>query len=71
MNENLLRLTGRHFIEQIPATAKERPQKRCRVCSKKGVRRDVRYHCPDCPSKPGLCLQHCFRAYHTLECYWE
>ncbi|KAK3732990.1 hypothetical protein RRG08_002596 [Elysia crispata] len=51
MNENLLRLTGRHFIEQIPATAKERPQKRCRVCSKKGVRRDVRYHCPDCPSK--------------------
>ncbi|KAK3756899.1 hypothetical protein RRG08_059621 [Elysia crispata] len=27
MNENLLHLTGRHFIEQVPATAKGRPQK--------------------------------------------
>ncbi|KAK3740708.1 hypothetical protein RRG08_048952 [Elysia crispata] len=69
-NENIARLTGRHFIETIPPTRKSNPQKRCRVCTKKNIRRDVRYHCPDCPSKPGLCLMDCFRAHHTKEYYW-
>ncbi|XP_064649987.1 piggyBac transposable element-derived protein 4-like [Lineus longissimus] len=64
--ENIIRLTGRHFIEEIPQTGrKARPQKRCRVCTKAGHRRDGRYHCADCPSKPGLHMGECFRAYHT------
>jgi len=56
--ESLARLTQKHFLDTIPATEKKsKAQKRWRVCwSRERVRRDVRYHCPDCPSKPGLCF---------------
>ncbi|XP_053323867.1 piggyBac transposable element-derived protein 4-like [Spea bombifrons] len=65
-DENVLRLTGRHFPSTIPTTgAKQKPQKRCRVCYKKGIRKDSRYHCPSCPSLPGLCINECFMIYHT------
>ncbi|GFR70878.1 PiggyBac transposase Uribo2 [Elysia marginata] len=71
-NEDLARLTGRHFIYELPPSAnKLRPQKRCRVCFKRGQRRDTRFHCPTCPSPPGLCLGECFKLYHTKEAYWE
>lgn len=46
-NQDLCRLTGRHFIYTIPPTdGKLRPQKRCKVCLKRGTRRDTRFYCP-------------------------
>lgn len=58
------RLVERHFLEKLPATGKKaRPQRRCVVCSKHGRRRDTIYWCPDCEA--GLCLEECFKTYHT------
>ncbi|GFN76268.1 PiggyBac transposase uribo2 [Plakobranchus ocellatus] len=66
-NENLTRLTGLHFMYEIPPTAgKLRPQKRCKVCYKERTRRDTRFYCPSWPSEPGLCLGQCFKLYHTF-----
>ncbi|GFR71533.1 PiggyBac transposase Uribo2 [Elysia marginata] len=36
-----------------------------------GRHRDTRFHCPTCPSHPGLCLGECFQLYHTKEVFWE
>ncbi|KAK7113186.1 hypothetical protein V1264_012524 [Littorina saxatilis] len=68
-----VRLTARHFMFSIPATpSKANPQKACRVCTKKHQnRRDVRFHCPFCPSKPALCYPQCFMDYHTKFIYWQ
>ena len=64
--ENVVRLTERHFVEQIPPTeGKQKAQKRCKVCYKKNIRKETRYYCPSCPSTPGLCYYPCFRIYHT------
>lgn len=64
------RLHGRHFPYVItPSETGRRRQKRCRVCSRTGVRRDTRYCCPQCPSEPGLCIGDCFRRYHTAVQY--
>lgn len=65
--ENIVRLKERHFMEKIPPTPnKVNPQKRCRVCTLHHVRKDSRFHCPDCPSKPGLCMDPCYKVYHTV-----
>ncbi|KAM9316151.1 piggyBac transposable element-derived protein 4-like [Gastrophryne carolinensis] len=65
-SDNEARLVGKHFIKCIPDIGgKKYPQKACRVCRKHGIRKDVRYYCPKCPSQPGLCFEHCFEAYHT------
>lgn len=74
-NDNLVRLTGRHFPAQSlyegQATKKKHKPKNCRVCYAKGKRTDAghilrsNYYCPDCPEKPGLCIGDCFRSYHT------
>ena len=41
--ENIVRLTERCFVAPVPEMAsKRKPQKRCRVCYKKGVRKDSR-----------------------------
>ncbi|KAM4045341.1 piggyBac transposable element-derived protein 4-like [Anomaloglossus baeobatrachus] len=65
-SENVKRLTERHFIALIPPSATKRnPQRRCRVCTKRGVRHDTRYYCPQCPSLPALCLTECFKIFHT------
>ncbi|XP_071996111.1 protein lin-9 homolog isoform X2 [Engystomops pustulosus] len=57
---------GQHFPGEVPQTRKKgRSQKRCRVCSKKGVRKETIYQCDTCPVKPGLCMKKCFRIYHT------
>ncbi|KAM4723160.1 piggyBac transposable element-derived protein 4-like [Rhinophrynus dorsalis] len=70
--ENVDRLTGRHFADILPPTEKKNnPCKRCRVCSRKGQRKETRYYCPDCPSKPGLCIPKCYRIYHTVSSYRE
>lgn len=64
--ETYKRLTERHFPALIPPTpGKQNAQKRCRVCTKSGVRKDVRSYCPTCPSLPGLCAETCFKIYHT------
>jgi len=39
--ETMLLLFGKHFIGEIPATDKKFPQKRCRVCYKKGLRKEA------------------------------
>uniref|UniRef100_A0A8C4T5A9 RRM domain-containing protein n=1 Tax=Erpetoichthys calabaricus TaxID=27687 RepID=A0A8C4T5A9_ERPCA len=46
-------------------------EKRCRVCSKKGQRRDVKTFCSKCPSNPGLCAVPCFGLWHSKLKYWE
>ncbi|KAM3930073.1 piggyBac transposable element-derived protein 4-like [Leptodactylus fuscus] len=59
---------GQHFPCEVPQTGKRgRSQKRCRVCSKKGIRKDTIYQCDTCPVKPGLCMKDCFRIYHTAQ----
>lgn len=64
--EAITRLTERHFIAPIPPTEKkEKPQKKCRVCTKRKTRKESRYHCASCPSNPGLCYYPCFEIYHT------
>ena len=66
-NEDLCRLTA---IYEIPPTQCKRPKKGCKVCYKRGQRRDTRFYCPKCPSQPGLCLGDCFERYHTKEAFW-
>ena len=60
------RLHERHFPSVFPGTPSHRsPRKRCRVCSRSGLRRDTTVFCPDCPDQPALCIGECFRKYHT------
>ncbi|XP_065664666.1 piggyBac transposable element-derived protein 4-like [Hydra vulgaris] len=60
------RLKDRHFPDTLVPTATwKKPQARCRVCSRKGVRRDIKTICPLCPGKPGLCASPCFKLWHT------
>ena len=54
----------RHHIERIPDTEKVyKPQKRCRVCYRKGSRKETRYLCKEC--NVPLCLGKCFENYHS------
>ncbi|KAJ1153167.1 hypothetical protein NDU88_005929 [Pleurodeles waltl] len=70
--EDVARLKDRHFAEHIPPTPKKDfPAKKCRVCFRRGIRRETRMYCPDCPSKPGLCVGACFKNYHTQKNFWE
>uniref|UniRef100_A0A8C5PTB7 PiggyBac transposable element-derived protein domain-containing protein n=1 Tax=Leptobrachium leishanense TaxID=445787 RepID=A0A8C5PTB7_9ANUR len=47
---DLQRLSGRHFPSRVPPTrCKKSPQKKCRVCRKKGIRKDSSYYCPTWP----------------------
>ena len=36
------------------------------MCYKNNVRRELRYHCEQCVTNPGLCAAPCFLRYHTL-----
>ncbi|XP_069496512.1 piggyBac transposable element-derived protein 4-like [Ambystoma mexicanum] len=70
--ETVARLNERHFGEYNPPTPNQtQPYRRCKVCTKQGKRRDTRFYCPQCPSKPALCQCPCFALYHTKEKYWE
>ena len=72
--EDVERLTGRHFPSQVPTEIEtnQRPHKRCRVCFKrkkltaKGHPLKTVFIYRFCPSQPGLHLDECFEAYHTL-----
>ena len=74
-NDNLVRLTGRHFplqsVYQGEAKKRKHNPKMSRVCYAKGKRTEaghiIRFtqYCEECPEKPGLCLREYFRIYHT------
>ena len=73
-NDELSRLTGRHFNVLIPCKeGAKNAKKRCRVCYARKIKTvsggDCRtvYHCEDCPSLPGLHTGKCFKIYHTLK----
>ena len=58
---------GRQFLELVPLTdKKEKPQKRCVVCTKEKKRKESRYQCKTCSNHPGLCPVSCFEVFHTV-----
>lgn len=69
------RLAEKHFIEKIPIPeGQNKAQKRCKVCSEKGrnstgkaARKCTSYQCSAC--KIGLCVEPCFRLFHTKKCF--
>ncbi|XP_040195336.1 piggyBac transposable element-derived protein 4-like [Rana temporaria] len=68
------RLTGRHFTDYIPPSAKKAaPTRMCVVCCSKRdgngkkVRKETRFYCSDCDV--GLCAVPCFKIYHTQDVY--
>uniref|UniRef100_A0A3Q2YM37 PiggyBac transposable element-derived protein domain-containing protein n=1 Tax=Hippocampus comes TaxID=109280 RepID=A0A3Q2YM37_HIPCM len=63
---------GKHKLEYLKPAAKSvnparTPGRRCRVCARRGLRRDTRMWCVSCcvPLHPG----ECFTAYHTKQNY--
>ena len=80
-NDNLVRLTGRHFPTQVPyegqAKNKKNCVKKCRVCSARGTKSPAGHYikstwqCGDCTGNPGLCPGDCFRIYHTKVKYYK
>lgn len=66
--ENLLRMTGRHFPSKVQQKGKKKnPARKCVVCNvpRKGSRKRVEstYECMQC--NVDLCVVPCFRLYHT------
>lgn len=64
------RLSGKlsdHVLEQIVTGVKTNPTRRCRVCSSKGKRSEMRYVCKTCfvPLHAG----DCHTVYHTKKNY--
>ena len=54
-------LVGRHFFKLIPPTAaKSNPKKKCKMCCRKRVRKEIRYQCRNCFHHPGLFPEPCF-----------
>ena len=72
-SEHVLWLTEKHFPYQVGRSEQTGRSKRlrCRVCYKKGVRRDSNFYCKYCLSKPGLCIGDCFAAYNSRLIYWK
>ena len=66
LDQNRPRVDGKHYPELVPPTqSKVNAQKRCEVCKRNGVRKDVRYQCCKCSKNPGLCPAPCFQIWHT------
>jgi len=60
------RLSGQHYMDLLPPNAnKSNPTKRCVVCFQAGRRRETRYFCETCLSKPALCIVPCFKSFHS------
>ena len=58
-------------VRAFPPTGKNpKPRRKCRVCLRKGYRKDTRWFCSSCPSRPALCIAGCFGDFHTKEVYW-
>ena len=63
---DLSRLEGQHYMDVIPPTEKKAaPTTKCVVCNKHGKRKETRYICETCPSKPALCVVPCFKQFHS------
>ena len=61
---NLIRLTERHFISQLPSTNnKARAWRQCIRRTKLGFRKDTRFWCATC--LVALCFNDCFEVYHA------
>ena len=59
-------VTDFHFLAPLPPTnSKTNPTKQCRVCSKQKKRRESRYACGRCSDRVILCVDPCFRVYHS------
>lgn len=61
--ENIL---SGHWPEQVPSrpgTKKKFAFLKCKVCSKKNIRKETSYRCKGCIDKPPLCPS-CFEEYH-------
>ena len=68
--EEVVRLQERHFPHPVPQTQKaSRSTRKCKVCTKKGKRKDTSYMCTQCPNQPALCVYPCFELFHTLKDY--
>jgi len=63
---DLSRLTGQHYMDILPPTeCKKSPTSKCVVCYKRKRRRETRYICGTCASRPALCIVPCFKEYHS------
>ena len=59
-------LEGQDYMDVIPPTEKKAaPTTKCVVCNKHGKRKETRYMCETCPSKPALCVVPCFKQFHS------
>ena len=63
---DLSRLSGQHYLKMTHTTeGKKIRGTRCVVCYKRGQRKETRYICGTCASKPALCILPCFEDYHS------
>ena len=68
---DLSRLQGQQYMDIIPPTEKKAaPTTKCVVCNKHGRRKETRYVCETCPSKPALCVVPCFKQFHSCADFW-
>ena len=60
-----LPFVGCHFLQLIlSAAAKSNPQKKCRMCCRKVVWKEICYQCRNCFDHPDLYPAPCFEEYH-------
>ena len=63
-DKNVPHLVERHFPERILTTEKKtRTTKRCLVCYKNNRRKETVFWWPEC--EIALCVEECFKAFHT------
>ena len=63
---DLSRLAGQHYMGVLrPTSSKAAPTTKCVVCRNRGVRKETRYICRTCPSRPALCVVPCFEDFHS------
>ena len=68
LEQSPLRLTDRHFPEEIPPTScNSKPQRRCHVCYTNKQRKQTHFMCKECDK--ALCVSPCFKIYHTKKNY--
>ena len=68
LEQSPLRLTARHFPEEIPPTScNSKPQRRCHVCYTNKQRKQTHFMCKECDK--ALCVSPCFKIYHTKKNY--
>ena len=67
--DNLLRLISTHFPSKYinPTGKRQNGRRKCVVCRKHKKRTETQFECKDC--KVGLCIEPCFKLYHTKENY--